>query len=53
VGLDLAARAGDRVDLVDEDDRGPVGAGALEELADVPLRLPHLTILLNLIARAF
>jgi hypothetical protein len=35
----LATPAGDRVDLVDEDDRRPVLAGALEELSDVLLRL--------------
>src|SRR3954467_10053602 len=37
--LQVAAAAGDGVDLVDEDDRWAVLPGALAPLADVPLRL--------------
>src|SRR6185436_7162615 len=37
----LAAAAGDRVDLVDEDDRRTVLARPVEELPDVALRFTH------------
>src|SRR5829696_5065276 len=39
VHLHLAATAGERIDLVNEDDRGAVLPGALEELADLALGL--------------